>query len=120
VRLVVYDDESMEPITVLNLRSFTERDIEKHGRRYRVPVPEEIGLYRFDDYRPMRIVDLEFEPFIRVRRNGEKQYSWFCFTRATELAMLLNPDWLPGQRPAIEYLQSQNDALTGMLMRAFF
>lgn len=121
MRFVVYDDESMEPITVLNLRGFTERDIERHGRRYRVPAPAPFPSFQEPPNAcvEMQVVDLEFEPIVRQRHGRERQYSWLCFTKATELAMLLNPDWLPGQRPAVEYLQSQNDALVGMLMRAF-
>lgn len=36
----------------------------------------------------------------------------------TDLAMLLNPDWLPGQRRAVDYLMEQNDWLTKTLMAA--
>jgi len=62
-------------------------------------------------------LDLEFEPLRRQTRDGRRQESIICFTKAAELAMLLNPDWLPGQRSAVNYLQDQNDRLTSMLMR---
>jgi hypothetical protein len=127
MRFVIYDDETLEPITVLNL-PFTDRDIDQkmreRGRRWRVPVPPELPVTWqpvevSPQYEEARIVDLEFEPFVRnSRRNGE-QRSWMCFTRAAELAMLLKPDWLPGQRSAVNYLQDQNDRLTRMLMRVF-
>jgi len=112
----------MEPITVINLRGLTPRDIQKHGMRWQVPVPEPISLTRFlrddADYAPqqMRIVTLEFERFIRETRDGRRQESLICFTKAAELALLLNPDWLPGQRSAVQYLQDQNDQLTDMLI----
>jgi hypothetical protein len=116
MRFVIYDDESMEPITVISLRGMTERDIMQRGHKWRVAVPTPLGL-EVDDgppsLEPMRVVDLWFERFVR---NG--QSSWMCFTRATDLAMLLTPDWLPGQRPAVQYLQDQNDWLTKTLMRA--
>lgn len=121
MRIVVYSDEDLEPITVLNL-PITERDLEDRSFRWRVPVPpawrptfkpptdEEM-------LQPIPIVDLFFEPLRRRTREHGDQHSWMCFTKADGLAMLLKPDWLPGQRPAIRYLEDQNDALTRMLMR---
>jgi hypothetical protein len=47
-------------------------------------------------------------------RHGE-QTTWLCLTRATELAMLLTPDWLPGQRPVIERLQDENERLASLM-----
>lgn len=128
MRFVIYDDESLEPITVLDLpftNSWMDERIRNHGYRWRMPVPADMyyGAVAFHDPEPecvpIRIVDLEFEPFVRnTRRHGE-QRAWFCFTRAADLAMLLNPTWLPGQRRAVDYLMEQNDALTRMLMRVF-
>lgn len=124
MRFVIYDDESLEPITVLNL-PLTDRDIEARGRRWRVPVPSAMPpvSWRADepsaDMIKPEVVDLEFERFVRVSPRHGKQVSWFCYTRATALAMLLNPAWLPGQQSAIRYLEDENDALTRMLMRVF-
>jgi hypothetical protein len=122
MRFVVYDDESLEPITVLNL-PITERDALEQ-RMWRVAVPVSFAEVVREPAEPsgystIKTVDLEFEPFQRNSQRHGRQDSVFCFTRATELAMLLNPAWLPGQRSAIDYLQSQNDALTRMLMGAF-
>ena len=125
MRFVVYDDDTMEPITVLNLKGFGEKDIERNGRRWRVaaPMPMPIMAEHWDldvkcSLASISIVELFFEPFVRTRKFcGEKQFSWMCFTKATALAMLLNPDWLSGQRSAVEYLQKQNDWLTNMLMK---
>ena len=120
MRFVIYDDESMEPITVLNL-PLTERDALAR-RVWRVPVPEPLSSYRIvesgEEVSRMRVVDIEFEPLRRRRRDGFDQSSVVAFTRAAALAMLLNPAWLPGQRGAVDYLQSQNDWLTKMLMAA--
>lgn len=120
MRFVVYDDESLEAITVLNL-PLTDRDIEARGRIWRVAVPPKFSL-TIDLGPPriekMQVVDLEFEQCIRQSSRYGRQRAWFCFTRATELAMLLNPAWLPGQRRAVDYLQEQNDVLTEMLMAA--
>lgn len=120
MRVVVYSDEDLEPITVLRL-PITERDIESRGRVWRVPVPEQFTisvqpLSKEEMMRPVRVVELWFERFVRDR-HGHKQETWMCFTKADDLAMLLNPDWLPGQRSAVNYLQDQNDSLVRMLMR---
>lgn len=121
MRFVIFDDESLEPITVLNL-PLTERDALER-RFWRVPVPEPFDFSgAIEDARAhstMQVVDIEFEPFCR-RKNGREQRSVFAFTSATALAMLLNPAWLPGQRGAVDYLQKENDALTKMLMRVYF
>jgi len=118
MRVVVYSDEDLEPITVLNL-PIHERDLAKRGYRWMVPVPEPISITVREEpsfeYRRQRIVELWFEWFVRRGSRGE-QRALMCFTKADELAMLLNPAWLPGQLPAIRYLEEQNDALTRMLM----
>ncbi len=127
MRFVIYDDESLEPITVLNL-PFTDHDMDQRmrerGQRWLVPLPAPMPLtFRELDgplsCEPMRVVELEFERFVRNSARHGEQRSWFCFTRAADLAMLLKPDWLPGQRGAVNYLMEQNDALTRMLMRVF-
>lgn len=122
MRVVIYDDEDMEPITVINLRGVTPRCLRERGMRWRVPVPEPfmITMRSPEDISAVqktRVVDLEFEPLRRRTRDGREQESLICFTKAADLAILLNPDWLPGQRSAINYLQDQNDRLADMLMR---
>lgn len=121
MRVVIYDDEDMEPITVIELRGLTARDLRQRGMIWRVPVPEPINfsmpIEEPATMQTMRIVDLEFEPMRRRTRDGREQESLICFTKAADLAMLLNPSWLPGQRSAVNYLQDQNDRLTDMLMR---
>jgi len=121
---VIYDDESLEPITALNL-PITERDMLQR-RIWRVPVPEPmpVSWKRMSQEElaqpiPMRVVDIEFERFVRNSSRHGEQRAVFAFTRATDLAMLLNPAWLPGQRMAVDYLQEQNDRLTAMLMRVW-
>lgn len=120
MRIVLYDDESLEPITILNL-PLTERDM-LDRRIWRVPVPERIDFYKpipdVPTMSKMRVVDVEFEQFVRVSPRHGKQRSVFAFTRAADLAMLLKPSWLPGQQSAIRALEDQVDALTDMFMRA--
>lgn len=125
MRFVIYDDESLEPITVLNLpftNNWMDDRIAEHGYRWRIPVPEPMPLRApptadlTTDI--LRVVDIEFERFVRKTSRHGEQRAWFCFTRAADLAMLLNPAWLPGQRRAVDYLTEQNDFLTDMLMSA--
>lgn len=113
MRFVIYDDESLEPITVVSL-PITERDA-LDRRRYRLALPPRpLSMSQpAPDFEPIRVVDIWFEPFCR----GE-QRSVICFTQAADLAMLLNPAWLPGQRRAVDYLMDQNDSLTKLLMTA--
>ena len=120
MRVVVYDEESLEPITVVNLPGLTDRNLEER-RHWRVSVHDGANRPRkpsgnrsvSDDY---RMVDLEFERITRVTLTHGEQVTWMCLTRATELAMLLTPDWLPGQRPAIEQLQNENEKLASLMI----
>lgn len=122
MRFVIYDDATLEPITVVNIRGFTERDIEEHSCRYRLAVPSNIPSSRVHSDTPildiMRIVELKFERMIRTRpETKELQGSWMCFTKQEELALLLVPAWLPGQRGAIEHIQQHNERLSEILLK---
>jgi hypothetical protein len=121
MRVVVYSDEDLEPITVLNL-PITVRDLEARGYHWRVPVPRPLPFtpkphLEEPFFQETETVELFFERFRRRTSRWGEQDTWMCFTKADSLAMLLKPDWLPGQRSAIRYLEDQNDNLTNMLMR---
>lgn len=119
MRFVIFDDETMEPITVVNLPGIAERDIlERMGGIVRMAIiPKFEFKVREADNPPapakMDVVVLRFERF--VRRN---QVSLMCFTREAELAMLLDPDFLPGQRGCVRDLQRQNDRLAELVLKA--
>lgn len=123
MRIVIYDDESFEAITVINLPGLTNRDIASRGRIWRVAVPPPPLLSvctvsvpaGVPEFSRIEVVELEFEPLVRQSRHGRQEH-WLCFTRATDLAMKLNPAWLPGQRPAVDELQRQNDRLAELLL----
>lgn len=120
MRVVIHDEESLEPITVVNLPGLTERNLEEK-RHWRVSihdganVPREMPAERSYSDR-LRFVDLTFEKITRVTLTYGEQITWRCLTRATELAMLLTPDWLPGQRPAIDLLQEENERLASLMI----
>ncbi len=120
MRVVIYDEECLEPITVVNLPGLTEKNLEEK-RHWRVSIhdgmnePREASVNRaYSD--SLRYVDLSFERIVRVTVGRGKQVTWMCLTRATELAMLLTPDWLPGQRPAIEQLQLEKERLASLMI----
>lgn len=119
MRVVIYDEESLEPVTVVELPGLSDMALrEKQDWRVAVQVKEPARKKageepRFSD--AMRFVDLKFEQLSRVTITHGEQLTWLCLTRATELAMLLTPEWLPGQRPAIQQLQEENDRLAELI-----
>ncbi|MCB2064926.1 MAG: hypothetical protein KDE25_16100 [Novosphingobium sp.] len=120
MRVVIHDEESLEPITVVTLPGLTEKNLEMK-RHWRVSIhdganqPREMPAERAYSDR-MRFVDLTFEKVTRVTITHGEQVTWRCLTRAADLAMLLTPDWLPGQRPAIDMLQRENERLASLMI----
>ena len=120
MRVVIHDEETLEPITVVTLPGLTEKNLERK-RHWRVSVhdganePREMPVERAYSDR-LRFVDLTFEKVSRVTLTYGEQVTWRCLTRATDLAMLLTPDWLPGQRPAIDMLQRENERLASLMI----
>lgn len=120
MRFVIYDDETLEPITVISLTGWGWKDIEARGNRFRLAVHEQIPIRtnppteeEMACYQPIKTVDIWFE---RFRRGGQE--TWMCFTRQSELAMLLRPSWLPGQRSTVQELERMNKRLTAMFLSA--
>lgn len=122
MKIVIYDDETLEPITFVNLRGVDRREIEKRGMVLRVAVPRPLNLIaRRGELDPMvmekmEVIDLYFEPFRRQTPRHGLQETIICFTNAIDLAVRLAPSWMLGQQSAVEYLQTQNDRLTDMLI----
>ncbi|MBV1917967.1 MAG: hypothetical protein KUG65_07900 [Sphingomonadaceae bacterium] len=122
MRVVIYDEESLEPITVVNLPGLTERNLEEK-QYWRVSVhdgrntPADMPAERAYSDR-LRFVDLTFERVTRVTLTYGEQITWRCLTRAADLAILLTPDWLPGQRPALDLLEQENERLADLMTRS--
>lgn len=119
MRVVVYDEESLEPITVVNLPGLTDRALEER-QHWQVAVTRKVPRRDIADDEhayvdQVKMVDLTFDRISRVTLTYGEQFTWLCLTRATELAMLLEPDWLPGQRPAIDTLRERNDQLATLM-----
>ena len=132
MRMVILDEETLEPITVVNLPGMTDMCLEER-RHWRVALPmqapaQPVGPRKDGPERDLapsrkfsdeiRYIDLEFERSERFTLTRGIQSHWLCLTRAADLAMLLTPDWLPGQRPAIERLQEENVRLSELMMTA--
>lgn len=116
MRLVLFDKESCEAITVVEVRSLTDRAIEDMGRRVRLVVPTTIQSTLSTPPTSLvgiQTVDIEFSQLAYGRARG-----WICFTDAAELAMKLDPAWLPGQLPAVQRIQKDADALVALFARA--
>jgi len=115
MRVVIYDEESLEAITVVDLPGLTDMALEER-KIWRAAVPLQPGETGANFIDSTRFVDLTFERISRVTLTYGEQLTWLCLTRATELAMLLTPDWLPGQRPAIQHLQNENERLAQLIV----
>lgn len=116
MRVVVYDEESLEPITVVNLPGLSDRCLQER-RHWRAVVPPPLAKSEGQGA-AVEYIDLEFEQISRVTLRHGEQTTWLCLTRAAELAMLLTPDWLPGQRPAVQRLQEENERLANLMLTA--
>lgn len=120
MRVVVYDEETLEPITVVNLPGLTDRALNER-RHWRVAVPPSLTRPSGEGSRygrEVEYIDVEFDQISRVTLHHGDQRTWMCLTRATELAMLLTPDWLPGQLPAVQRLQEENERLAELMRTA--
>lgn len=115
MQVVLYTTE-FEPITILDLPMWLLDQMEKHGgARIAVSLPPrfapqlESEPVAFDGYMP-EIVTIRCEKL----RWRDDQLKTILITPNEELALSLRPDWLPGQRQAINrykdiirYLQEQ-------------
>jgi len=113
MRVVLFDHESMEPITVLQLPSWAYDMLRE---RRQVTFPVWLDLAKAYDVagevpRAMDIpkVTVWFEKFVR-----NEQAHWFCFTNDGENALKLKAAFLPGQYGEVQ--RRTNEAfLKGLL-----
>jgi hypothetical protein len=117
MRVVVFDEESLEPITVVELPGLTDLAL-KERQDWRIAVPRRREGVSPDSPEAVQFLDLKFEQISRVTLTHGQQHTWLCLTRAAELAMLLIPDWLPGQRLTIQDLQRENERLNEIVAKS--
>jgi len=117
--LLIFDDQTFEPITLVRV---PWSRAELYERRFiRLAVPESLRATittTSEEWSQMcmKIVNIEIELFVRNRHNVE-QRSIIGFTRQEELAAFLVPDWLPGQRDAIDAILDQQEQLERLLLK---
>lgn len=97
--VVLYEDQTMDPITVVHLPSWmTQRLVS--GERMRVPMILPVSL---DDGSgpigpvPKTYVTIWFEKFVRHGR-----HHWFAFTSEGDDALLCRAAFLPGQTREVQ------------------
>lgn len=114
MNVVIYTRD-MEPITIIDLPMWA---LEAGERRafVQVAVTDPVRLEPTSEFVQIqaitaRAVTLEFNPI----RFGAVR-SWMITTRDEELAMLLRPSWLPGQRGSINQYERTVRDLSRMLI----
>jgi len=113
LRVVVYDDETMEPITAITLERWMF-DRLRDGDRIRIAyVVREIELAHNDIPKMIeqRWAEVWFEKFVR-----KGQPHWFCFTREGEHAVRLKSTFLAGQISEVQ--RRERDAFASGAMMA--
>lgn len=114
LRVVVYDDETMEPITAITLQRWMFERL-RDGDSIRIPYyPPVVGQYsgnaKFEPTGPMW-AEVWFEKFIR---HGHEH--WFCFTRDGEHAVRLKSTFLAGQLSEVQ--RRERDAFSSGVVKA--
>lgn len=94
---VLYSDEDMEPITVLDVPMWAIGRM-RTGDRIRFVVPEPLAMYLPTDdeaveFRPLKTVTIWAERFMRRGREHVMLFTWDDVD-----ALKLDPTELPGQR----------------------
>lgn len=111
MNVVIYTRD-MEPITIIDLPMWA---LEAGERRMFVSlgIVDEVKLANARDPVDVtaRTITLEFT----LIRLGDVR-SWLITTRDDELALLLRPSWLPGQRRKINEYERNNRRLASMLL----
>lgn len=126
MRVVVHDQETYEPLTVIEVPIRFMREIEegRRDRRLRFPAHPPLSVTIDPPITPLSahagyVVDLKFEPIYRGSsyRDGERPFMWVCSTDDPETALLLRAVFLPGQNREVQ--RREEAAFLGGLMRAF-
>ena len=102
MRVILFDPESYEPLTVVEIPAWLMKDVELGVRRVRLPVPMNMREWftKSDIMNPvsMSVVDLDMEPV----RKGNSIIYWMGLPTDPELALLLRAAFLPGQQTELQ------------------
>ena len=116
MRVVLYDDETMEPLTAITLPIWMHERL-RAGQSIHVPFIEPLRLMGDDPNGPISsppprmFATIWFEEF---HRKGQRH--WFCFTRDSENAMKLKSVFLPGQWSEVH--KRERDAFNNGVLEA--
>lgn len=130
MRVVIYDREDMEPITVISLPEWGRdylREIEQ-GKRgpditFAVIPPMRAGNWGGADLDASpadfrkHTCRLRFEPIWEGHEGKRRRLMWLCTTMDGETALLLKSTFLPGQQAAVN--EEREKAFVSGLMAAF-
>jgi len=115
MRVVIYDAEDMEPITVIKLDDRLVMRL-RQDRELRIPVrlPMRSPTLEMTEARLAgpRYCCIRFEPIMK----GEDFMMWICTTMDGESALLLRSVFLPGQQASVA--REREDAFMQGLMVA--
>lgn len=130
MRVVIYDREDMEPITVITLPEWGRdylREIEQGHRSSEItfPVMQPMRAREFSDVAShvdpidfrMSTCRLRFDPIWAGHEGKRRRLMWLCTTMDGETALLLKSTFLPGQQAAVN--GEREKAFVSGLMAAF-
>ena len=116
---IVLHTEDFEPITIIDLPMWLLDQVEREGT-VRVAVMRPVTI-DFIQKVAVGTVSGPESVTIKARKlrweNGEIKTIYT--TKDEELALILKPDWLPGQRTQIQAYQNTIQNLSGLLMKEF-
>jgi len=117
MRVVLYDEETLEPLTVLNLPIDPRRLADSGAcRHFTFPIPMPFLMTRseIDESipRPIPVVHIWFEKIEHTHRPP----LWLALTKEVENALLLRSVFLPGQRKEVR--EEYERGIVDGLMRA--
>lgn len=110
MRVVIFDQETYEPLTVVTVPANVMREIERgvRDRSYRFPIPHPVQLSP-DPNAQMGLVDkasilrVSFEPIYK----GDRLIMWLCTAEDGVSALLLRSTFLPGQQKDVNAIEQQ-------------
>lgn len=99
LRAVLYDRETMEPLTVLQIPGDLVR-MAKEGYRLRFPAwPVVPSWFTVQETIRMDLCEVRLEPVMRCEPGGKPEvWLWIATTTTPEAALLARAAYLPGQR----------------------
>lgn len=116
MKVIVFDRELHEPLTVVNLPHKLFEFGKQHGHRIYMPALEPIGYgpQHFGEAvspSPLSVVSLELRAVYPSRECSGEPLFWYAYADQPELALILRAAFLPGQvgelkqREALAYIR---------------